>query len=89
MTTVMTTSLQPSQPPQATGTAASTARNGTTMNTASATCSLRDWWSPPSVAPVAGEVVAVVGGAVGGPWQVACGCLGDGIVSLRVGRRSV
>src|SRR4051794_19265676 len=43
-------SVQLSQPPQAIGTAARTARNGSRMNAPSASCSLRDWTSPPSVA---------------------------------------
>ena len=50
MTTMRRTSVQPSQPPQATGTAAAIARNGTTMKTARATCSLRDCTSAPQVA---------------------------------------
>src|SRR6476619_4781491 len=50
MTTVIRTSVQPSQPPQATGIAAATARNGTTISAPSTICSLRDWVSPPSVA---------------------------------------
>jgi hypothetical protein len=50
ITTVTSTSLQPSQPPHATGTAARTARNGSRMNAPSAICSLRDWVSPPRVA---------------------------------------
>ncbi len=42
MTIMIATSVQLSQPPQATGIAANTARNGTAMKTARATCSLRD-----------------------------------------------
>jgi hypothetical protein len=62
ITSAITTSCQPSQPPQATGTAARTARNGTTMKTASAICSARDCWSPPKVA-IGSSVWSGVGGA--------------------------
>jgi hypothetical protein len=68
ITTAMSTSLQPSQPPQATGTAATTARNGSTMNAASATCSTRDWRSPPQLAVAVAPPVA---SAVAGPDRAA------------------
>src|SRR4051812_17023242 len=75
MTTVISTSVQPSQPPQATGIAAATARNGTAMNSPSATCSLRDWVSPPSVAlsgrsSSAGRELVAVAVALGGVMEV-------------------
>src|SRR4051794_41886678 len=47
ITNAMTTSCQPSPHPQATGTAATTARNGTAMKIASSTCSIRAWASVP------------------------------------------
>src|SRR4051795_8056905 len=47
MTNAMTTSCQPSPHPQATGTAATTAKNGTAMKIASSTCSIRAWVSVP------------------------------------------
>ncbi len=67
--TAIATSVQPSQPPQATGTAASSAANGTRMNRASATCSLRDWVSPPSVARGRGRggLGVLQGGGHGSP----------------------
>src|SRR5258708_39027485 len=49
----MTRSRQPRPQPQATGTAASTARNGTAMNSAMATRSLADWRMPLSVPELA------------------------------------
>src|SRR5262245_47718734 len=49
MAMAIPTSCQPSQPPQATGTAAATAKNGTMMKIASVTCSVRLCLSSPSV----------------------------------------
>src|SRR5215218_1197102 len=62
-------SVQPSQPSQAMGTEATRAANGTRMNRASATCSLRDWVSPPMVARAGA-------GVVGGSYRVVMVLLG-------------
>ena len=72
ITTMISTSVQPSQPPQATGMAAATARNGTTMKTPRATCSLRDWVSPPEVARSIGAWAR----SDGPRWVWSCGTHG-------------
>src|SRR4051794_291682 len=63
-TRAMSTSLQPRKPPQARGTAATTARNGSAMKSARVTCSLRDWVSPPRVPLTAVSGVVLSGVAV-------------------------
>src|SRR5436309_6270319 len=76
MTKAMTTSCQPRPQPHMTGTAATTAASGTTMNAASITCSMRarrrvlgTEASGPTTAPVTGDAEggrtrAVVGAVI-------------------------
>src|SRR3954454_13894939 len=70
MTTVTRTSLHPSQPPHATGTATATARKGIAMNSPRAICSLRDWMAPPSVALVGSSSTEVLSAAAAAPGGV-------------------
>ncbi len=83
ITTMITMSCQPSPQPHATGTAASSARNGTRMNEPNANCSAKPLVSPPRVAEAAES------GRRGGSTAVAAatGSSDDGLViSHNLGR---
>src|SRR5438309_2217298 len=84
MTKAMTRSRQPRPQPQATGAAATTARNGTTMNSASAICSKRARRNVPGTDAIGPVSAPLTAGAGAGRVAVVVGAVMQLLLSCRV-----